>query len=71
MEDEQPQPVRERLQGSASRSGVSDYEMRRRAESVSQAAMIVRQNEARARKKTAIGVGITIAVVIALYFIAC
>ena len=66
-----PNQARERLRESAGRGLVTENEMVRRAESVSQAAIIVRANEAKARKQQRIGIAVTAVVLIAFYFIAC
>ncbi|MCB9533065.1 MAG: hypothetical protein H6698_01905 [Myxococcales bacterium] len=51
MTDRNTPPTRERLHEAATRGVITESEMRRRAESVSQAALIVRHNEERAKKQ--------------------
>ena len=60
-----------RLRESAGRGLVSEMEMVRRAESVSQAAIIVRENEARAKRQQRIGIAVTIGVAFAIWLFAC
>ena len=60
-----------RLQESAGRGLVPENEMVRRAESVSHAAIIVRENEARAKRQQRIGIAVTVGIAFAVWLVAC
>ena len=66
-----PNQAKERLQESTGRGLVSENEMLRRAESVSQAAIIVRANEAKALRQQRIGMAVTAAILFAIWLFAC
>lgn len=73
MSDE-PRSVGDRLpppSGQMPQPSFDEAEMRKRADAVSHAAMIVRENEARARKQALIGAAITAVIVIAVLLATC
>jgi hypothetical protein len=66
-----PNQAKERLQESTGRGLVSENEMLRRAESVSQAAIIVRANADKALRQQRIGMAVTAAILFAIWLFAC
>ncbi len=68
---DKPQNAQDRLRESANRGVISETEMMRRAESVSQAAIIIRKNADDAKKKRMIAIAISVVVGFGLYFAFC
>jgi hypothetical protein len=66
-----PNQAQVRLRESAGRGLVPESEMARRAESVSQAAIIVRANEARSLKQQRITMAVVAGVALAIWLFAC
>ncbi|MFT6396026.1 MAG: hypothetical protein ACJAYU_000768 [Bradymonadia bacterium] len=67
----EPHYEQDRLRESANRGVIPEDEMMRRAESVSHAAIIIRNFEAEAKKKRMIGLAISVVVGFGLYFAFC
>lgn len=66
----EPNYVKDRLRESANRGVISENEMMRRAESVSQAAIIVRNFEEQAKKRRIIGIAVAAVICFGLW-LAC